>query len=147
MPTDMLGAADTEEWRGTKAQREALRLKFGGRCAYCGNELGKRWHADHREPVIRITTDAWSNPLPRSEQRMIKPERNAVANMMPACAPCNLHKGGYSLEGWRAYLERSAEIVLKQTSTARAAERFGIIEVKPRPIRFHFELTETPHAN
>lgn len=131
--------AEDEEWRGTKAQRAALRGKFGGRCAYCGCDLGKTMHADHMDPVIRVTTDPWSNPLPAAEQRMIKPERNRVGNMMPACAPCNIHKGGYPLEAWRTYIQRSAEIVRKQTSTFRAGERFGVITVSDAPIVFYFE--------
>jgi hypothetical protein len=114
------------EWRNTKAQREALRAMFDGRCAYCGCDLGKAMHADHVEPVGHKTHDAWSQPLPPEERGFYKPERNTVSNMMPACAPCNLHKGGYSLEGWRAYLARSAEIVRKQTSTFRAGERCGV---------------------
>lgn len=135
---DFADPAD-EEWKGTKAQRAALRDKFGGRCAYCGGELGKTMHADHREPCIRVTKDPWSRPLPVAEQRMIKPERNKVGNMMPACAPCNLHKGGYTLEQWRVALQRSAEIVRKQTSTFRAGERFGIITVSDQPVVFYFE--------
>lgn len=134
-----------EEWRGTKKQREALRALFDGKCAYCGNDLGKAMHADHLEPVVRITRDCMGKPLPADECYFIKPERNTVANMMPACAPCNLHKGGYSLEEWRRYLERSAEIVRKQTSTFRAGERFGIITVTDGPVRFYFErIAPTP---
>lgn len=129
-----------EEWRGTKAQREKLRAMFEGRCAYCGCELGKAMHADHVEPCIRVSRDAWSRPLPADECYLVKPERNVVSNMMPACAPCNLHKGGYSLEQWRAYLARSAEIVRKQTSTFRAGERFGVITVSEAPIVFYFEV-------
>jgi len=125
-----------EEWRGTKKQREALRAKFDGRCAYCGGELGKAMHADHMEPVVRIPPSPWNG---LSATVMLKPERNTVANMMPACAPCNLHKGGYSLEHWRVYLQRSAEIVRKQTSTFRAGERFGVIAVNEQPVTFHFE--------
>jgi len=127
------------EWRNTKAQREALRAMFGSRCAYCGGDLGRSMHADHVEPCIRIHTDQWSRPLPVEERRLLKPERNVVANMMPACAPCNLHKGGYTLEQWRTYLARSAEIVRKQTSTFRAGERFGVITVSDAPIVFYFE--------
>lgn len=128
----------TEVWTGSKRQRDTLREKFGGKCAYCGEPLD-RMHADHKEPVIRITRDPWSRPLPASECRMMKPERNVVSNMMPACGPCNLHKGGYSLEQWRVYLQRSAEIVRKQTSTFRAGERFGVITVSEAPIQFYFE--------
>ncbi len=128
-----------EEWRGTKRQREALRAMFDGRCAYCGNELGKVMHADHIEPCTRIVTDPWGRPLPVEERRMRNPESNVVANMMPACAPCNLHKGGYRLEQWRTYLQRSADIVRKQTSTFRAGERFGVIAVSDKPVVFYFE--------
>jgi len=28
---------------------------FGGKCAYCGNELQSGWHVDHIDPVIRKT--------------------------------------------------------------------------------------------
>ena len=129
---------DSDEWRGTKAQKEALRAKFDGRCAYCGCKLD-RMHADHMQPVIRLVNDPWGNPLPASERRMIKPERNVVSNMMPACAPCNLHKGGYTLEGWRDIIQRSAVILRKQTSTFKAGERFGVISVSDDPVIFHFE--------
>ena len=37
----------------SKKQREELKQKFGGHCAYCGIELGERWQADHLEPVER----------------------------------------------------------------------------------------------
>lgn len=38
----------------TKKQRAELRMKFGGRCAYCGCELPEKgWHADHVEAVRR----------------------------------------------------------------------------------------------
>lgn len=129
---------EQEEWRGTKKQREALRQKFGGRCAYCGCELTDM-HADHLEPVVRLHTDPWGNRLPVAEQRLMNPERNVVANMMPACKGCNLHKGGYSLESWRTYIQRSAEIVRKQTSTFRTGERFGVITVSDAPVMFYFE--------
>lgn len=129
-----------QEWRNTKAQRDALRAKFGGKCAYCGSDLGKSMHADHLEPVGHKTHDQWLEPLPKEDRGFYKPERNVVSNMMPACAPCNLHKGGYPLEGWRDYLQRSAEIVRKQTSTFRAGERFGIIKVSNEPVRFYFEM-------
>ena len=83
--------------------------------------------------------------LPASECYMIKPERNRVSNMMPACAPCNLHKGGYDLEGWRDIIQRSADIVRKQTSTFKAGERFGIITVSDEPVKFYFETLNGDH--
>jgi hypothetical protein len=127
---------DDEQWTGSKLQRNTLRAMFDGRCAYCGNALDKM-HADHVQPCIRVTRDCWGKPL--AEPYMVKPERNTVANMMPACAACNLHKGGYSLEGWRDILERSAAILRRDTSTFRAGERFGVITVNEGPVVFYFE--------
>ncbi len=38
----------------TRKQRERLRMKFGGRCAYCGCVLPEKgWHADHVQAVLR----------------------------------------------------------------------------------------------
>lgn len=125
-----------EIWTGSKQQRATLREKFGGLCAYCGGGLDKM-HADHLLPCIRVTRDPWGRPL--AEPYMIKPERNTVANMMPACAACNLHKGGYSLENWRDILQRSAAILRRDTSTFRAGERFGIIVANEVPVTFYFE--------
>lgn len=126
-------------WTGSKKQREELRQMFDGKCAYCGNDLGDKMHADHLEPVVRITRDCMGKPLPSAECYYIKPERNVVSNMMPACAPCNLHKGGYTLEGWRDIIQRSAAICRRDTSTFKVGERFGIISVQEAPIVFYFE--------
>lgn len=36
-------------------ERDRIKAKFGGRCAYCGEVLpDKGWHVDHAEPVGRI---------------------------------------------------------------------------------------------
>lgn len=128
----------SEEWTGSKRQRAALRAKYDGRCGYCGCVLDKM-QADHIEPVTRIVNDPYGRPLPPDQRRLIHPERNAVANMMPACPPCNLHKGGYSLEEWRKLLARAADVVSREKSIFRAAVRFGLIEVKEMPVVFHFE--------
>ncbi|MFC4668181.1 HNH endonuclease [Seohaeicola nanhaiensis] len=137
----MTGNTADEVWTGSKRQKDELRAKFNGRCGYCGEVMDKM-HADHIQPVIRLTTDPWGTPLPATEQRMLKPERNSVANMMPACASCNLSKGGHTLEGWRDLLQRSAQIVAREKSIFRAGVRFGIIKVEEQPVVFHFERTE-----
>lgn len=128
----------SEIWTGTKKQKADLRQKFGGRCAYCGAVLDKM-HCDHLQPVLRVQTDPWGRRLPTQGQRMIKPERNTVANMMPACGPCNLHKGGYGLEEWRALLARAASILARDKSLFRAAQRFGVVTVTNAPVTFYFE--------
>jgi hypothetical protein len=98
-----------------------------------------KMQADHLAPVTRITTDPWSRPLPAEDRRLLKPDRNVVDNMMPACPPCNNSKGGYSLEGWRDLISRSAEIVAREKPIFRAGVRFGRISVSREPIVFYFE--------
>ena len=130
--------AGDARWVGSKGQRAALLARFNGRCGYCGEQLA-RMHADHIEPVTRIVTDPWGKPLPPEARRMIRPELNRVSNMMPACGPCNISKGGYRLEEWRALLARAAEIVGREKSIFRAAVRLGAISVSDQPIVFYFE--------
>lgn len=132
----------------TKAQRAALREKFGGRCAYCGQPLGKVWHADHIEPIIR---NDWL------EKRGFKganrgpdyPHLDTLENMNPACPPCNIDKHNLSLESWRLMIQGSNDVLLRDVSTFRRAVRYGLVELKSEPVVFHFEriATTTPGAS
>ena len=130
-----------------KKQREELRMKFGGKCAYCGYELTGRWHADHVEPVQRKYKYV---PSSRVDGKYIPahleptgevwcPERDTADNLFPSCQPCNTHKGPYSLEGWRRELERITGILQRGYPTYRHAVRFRQVIEQPGPIIFWFE--------
>jgi hypothetical protein len=54
----------------TKADRAAMHSHFLGQCAYCGNPLSERWHADHLLPVDQGGF-------------------NHISNRVAACAGCN----------------------------------------------------------
>lgn len=116
----------------TKAQRAALREKFGGRCAYCGQPLGEKWHADHVEPLVR---NDWLK-VPRAPDY---PHRDTLANMHPACVPCNLDKHSQSLESWRGNIQRSLEMLERDSGTFRRAVRYGLVRLEPKPVVFYFE--------
>lgn len=90
----------------TKAQREQLRLKYDGHCAYCGCELPERWHADHFEPCIRDLkfVDGKNGGTRLATGAPPKPERDVTENMMQACPPCNISKASMSLASWRNWL-------------------------------------------
>ena len=137
-PSQLSLLVGSEIWTGSKRQKDALRAKFGGKCAYCGGDLDKM-HADHVKPITRVDRDPWGNQLPMAERKQMHPEYNVVSNMMPACIGCNLHKGGYSLEEWRALLGHAASILARDKSLFRAALRFGIISANAAPIKFYFE--------
>jgi len=124
--------------RLTKKQRAVLREKFGGRCAYCGDLLTDRWHADHIKPVRR--TD-WMQRVgfrtpPRGPDY---PERDVVENMNPACAPCNIDKHTMSLAEWRRVIAHSNEVLERDVSTFRRALRFGLVVMTDAPVKFFFE--------
>lgn len=122
----------------TKAERELVRQKFGGRCAYCGCELPPRWHADHMEPVERklkyvpgkgvIATGEFHNP-----------EADNIENMMPACPACNIDKHSLPLESWRRQVQDSVNILIRNSTTYRRAQRFGLIADTGKQIKFYFE--------
>jgi hypothetical protein len=54
----------------TKDERAAMSEYFGRRCAYCGDELPNRWHADH---IISVDRGGF----------------NHVSNRVPSCPRCN----------------------------------------------------------
>ncbi|WP_321913561.1 HNH endonuclease signature motif containing protein [Paraburkholderia sp. J11-2] len=125
----------------TKAQREQLRQMFGGRCAYCGEPLPNRWHADHREAVVRAVIP---KEMPNGRYKLVSgdphfPERDTLENMMPSCPPCNIDKSMMSLESWRQKLARSVEVLVNNYPTYRHAKRFGLIEETGAAIVFYFE--------
>lgn len=121
----------------TKTQREQVRLKFGGKCAYCGCELPARWHADHIKPVVR---NDWLK-VPRAPDW---PERDTIENMNPACPPCNIDKNSLSLEDWRQMIERSNEVLMRDVSTFRRALRFKLLDIRSEPVTFYFERLAAP---
>jgi 5-methylcytosine-specific restriction endonuclease McrA len=132
----------------TKAQRAELREKFGGRCAYCGRPLPEKgWHADHVEAVYRkleIDEKARAKGQWKLKQtgEVFLPENDALENMHPACAPCNLFKATFSLETFREQIAAQAERARQYSVNFRTAERFGLVEVKDAPVVFWFERAE-----
>lgn len=115
-----------------KTEREKLKQKFGGHCAYSGTQLGERWHADHFEPLY---CGGYGDEPPKSE-------RNTLENMMPACAPCNIDKATYCLEDWRKKLENGPDVLMRNSPAYRHSVRFRLLEhpsLVTRQIKFFFE--------
>lgn len=128
----------------SKKEREQLRMMFGGKCAYCGCELGPRWCADHIEPVYRKIKKVKTPDGPYtyklvSTGETYHPERDTKDNLFPCCSPCNVHKGANTLDGWRIELERITGILQRGYPTYRHAIRFGQVIERPSPIVFYFE--------
>ena len=135
----------------TKKQRQQVWLKSKGLCWYCGEDLPEKgWHVDHIEPVFRSATSPTKvetpfGKVPESIQLLLdnkgmeKPENDTIENMVPACAPCNLFKSVFSVDGFRKEIEAQIERARKSSVNFRTAERFKLVEVKPAPVVFWFE--------
>lgn len=129
-----------------KAEREQVRLKYGGHCAYCGKDLGERWHADHLEPVTRelISKRTPNGTWRHVSGKPLKPENDHLGNMMPACAPCNISKGGQTLEGWRSWLAGHVNSLNAHHPIYRMCKAYGLIAETGAAVVFHFEKVQQP---
>lgn len=115
----------------TKKQRAELRMKFGGRCAYCGCELPEKgWHADHVEAVRRNISNGYA---------MDRPENDTISNMVPACIPCNLFKMCSTVEDFRSRIATQVDVTRRASRSYRTAESFGLIQPTNAPVVFWFE--------
>lgn len=115
-----------------KPNRQSVYDKFDGRCAYCGDPIEfKAMQVDHLIPQRSCEgkqfTVAGFNSV------------HAENNYMPSCRSCNNYKSGNPLESFREALENQIEILRRDRPTFRLAERYGLIECKPKPIVFYFE--------
>jgi hypothetical protein len=124
--------------RLTKTQRTDLHAMFDGRCAYCGCELGARWHADHFDPCERKLTWVRGKGLVQTGE-FHKPENNRLDNFMPSCAPCNISKHSMTLENWRAWLAGHVNSLNQYHPIYRLAKAYGLIVETGAPVTFYFE--------
>jgi hypothetical protein len=136
-----------------KKQRAELKQMFGGRCAYCGCELGEKWHADHVEPIIRgwkyvtIEKNGSLVQTTKPDGKICRPENNRADNLFPACVPCNIHKHSMSIEVFRKVLMGHVAMMNKTVgySTYRHAKRFGLIKETEQPVIFFYETYGIEH--
>lgn len=130
----------------SKKQREILKSKYGDKCAYCGCDLpDKGWHADHIEPVLRIserdTSPKYSGMFKlKATGGFTYEERECVENYNPSCAPCNLFKSTFSVEQLRYQISQQIIRARNTSVNFRVAERFGLLQTVDKPVQFWFEV-------
>jgi hypothetical protein len=125
--------------------KEMLFAKFDGLCAFCGFELGDRWHIWHIEPSKTIVTHKGEIIL----------GNDSYENKLPACISCNstrIHNSHckdakINIEQFRQALYREFEFMRFHSMTAtyyKRAIKYGLLEETGKEILFHFEKSLTP---
>lgn len=132
----------------TKSQRATLHAKYGGKCAYCGCDLPKRWHVDHIEAVKRefefVKKDGYH--VPKCTGVLENPHLDRFDNLNPACPPCNHYKSSMPLESFRRELSKQVGRARSSSKNFRFAEKYGQVIVREQPILFYFEIIKAQNA-
>lgn len=128
-----------------KKQRAELKQKYDGHCAYCGELLGDKWHADHIEPIERksdlIKCQHTGIYKFKYTGEMKNPNNDYYENLNPSCISCNIHKSSKTVDEFRRSLEMHINNLNDGSGYGiyRHAKRFGLIIETQKPVTFYFE--------
>lgn len=124
-----------------KEIRQQIYNKYGGKCAYCGEELNGKFHVDEMLPIRR--NYKWDAEKRRDiPDGCLFPERLHIDNQMPACASCNINKHSESLEGFRSLVSGFVNSLNQYSTQYKIAKRYGLVEENIKPIVFYFETID-----
>lgn len=128
-----------------KKNREIIKQKYGGKCAYSGTILENNWQVDHLKPIVR---NWWENTAMFEKEHKIE-------NMVPAQKIINHYKSSMHLEDFRKrmltlYLRlrklpknpRTERSIKRKKYLLKIASYFGITQDKPFSGVFYFETVK-----
>lgn len=119
--------------------RKAVYEKYGGHCAYCGCELDyKDMQVDHVDSCYRNDPESKTG----NEVKKSADELNQLDNLMPSCRMCNFYKSVSTLEAFRKRVQETLLPNVRRPFQFRLAEKYGLVEVHEKPIRFYFEISK-----
>lgn len=132
--------------------REKIRQKYGGKCAYSGTELKPDWQIDHIRPLIR-GIDGKPHPGIGGS--------NEFENLVPCQKIVNHYKGSLDLETFRNWylgeLHERLKRLPKNPKTEKShkkknylleiASLFEITPNKPFNGKFYFEYENNLHRS
>lgn len=124
----------------SKADRQKIFDKYGGRCAYCGCELKGKWQADHLIPRAFFKSHVMGQyTIPAHLKHLGPQDCDHIDNMMPACCSCNNFKSTFHLELFRSEIQMQISRFRKYHPTFRLAERYGLVQETGVGVTFYFE--------
>jgi 5-methylcytosine-specific restriction endonuclease McrA len=124
-----------------KIVRQEIYDKFGGHCAYCGQEITiKEMQVDHIIPTSFFLAHLKNNSrVPKFLTHLKEGDENHKDNLFPTCRVCNKWKSAHDLEFFRSEISEQIRRLNEHSSNYRMAKRYGQISETPSPIIFYFE--------
>ena len=117
-----------------KKERQIIFDKYNGKCAYCGCQLGKLWHVDHIEPIVRLINGG-----------CLKPHlKDNIDNYNPSCPSCNIQKNSFSLEQFRFNIKYFIKSLNHYSTQYKFAKKYGLISENDIEVVFYFETLNKP---
>jgi 5-methylcytosine-specific restriction endonuclease McrA len=123
-----------------KGVRPIVHAKCGGKCAYCGDPLGKRWTVDHIIPqknFLQNVHNKWK--VPSFLSHLTEHDINHIDNLLPSCASCNNYKSSMDVETFRSEIGMLVERLQKTSTIFKISIRFGLLTKRKKKIVFYFE--------
>lgn len=120
-------------------EREKIKNKFNGRCAYCGEKLEDTWNIDHVIPKSNFEKVIKEKRQPKFLKHLKSGDVNHHDNLFPSCGSCNRYKDSFSLRQFRKELRTLTLRLRERTTIYRIATRFKLIVETKNKILFYFE--------
>ena len=113
--------------------RNQVHQKYGGRCAYCGEEITlKQMQVDHIIPKRNYSET--HGCLIVGCQRFEEYGLNDIRNLNPACRSCNKWKSAMTLDDFRSEIAAQVDRLRRYRNQFRLAERFGQVEATGKQV-------------
>lgn len=138
----------TTKLKLSKTDRETVRNKLGGKCAYCGEILGKSFHVDHFLPVRReprgpgrweILEDGERYWIEGDERECLFPERHVMENLFGSCPSCNIMKSDRTIEQFRFTIQNFLNSLNLRFAQYRFAKKYGLLVETGNKVKFYYE--------
>ena len=147
-----------------KKTREQVFKKFDGHCAYCGEEIEyDKMQVDHIKPAdnlrlykeyLKLAKSEEGNEIQRANWLRIAENCkkkvicdfgslknvDAIENLLPACADCNMYKSSFSVEQYRKTV-KTLHLRMKYKSRMKLElfRKYNVKENQPFDGVFYFE--------
>jgi DNA-directed RNA polymerase subunit M/transcription elongation factor TFIIS len=122
-----------------KSDRIKIFEKYGGKCAYCGCDLTKNWHADHIQPIVRDSK--WDRKKGKFVNSGICRNlgNEILENYNPACPSCNIQKNSFTLEQFRSNIQGFLNSLNLYSTQYKFVKKYGLVTETKMEVKFFFE--------